>query len=253
MTGGFNDHFTAVAAQYADYRPGYPPALFDWLASECAEHVLAWDCGTGSGQAATLLAAHFQHVIATDASAAQIAQAVRHPRIDYRVARAEDSGLDAQCVDLVVVAQALHWFDLERFYAETARVLKPGGLIAAWTYGALELDSAELNAIAGHLYGVELGPYWPPQRKLVEQGYRDLDFPFRRITAPAFSMRADWTLQQLLGYFRSWSATSRFIKTQGVDPIDAVDARLREHWDDAERRRTVTWPLAILAGHRVRV
>ncbi|HEY9199168.1 MAG TPA: class I SAM-dependent methyltransferase [Gammaproteobacteria bacterium] len=250
MTDSFNDHFTAVAAQYADYRPTYPPALFDWLASECTAHGLAWDCGAGSGQAALALTAHFQRVIATDASAAQIARATGHARIDYRVATAESSGLDNHCADLVVIAQALHWFDLERYYAETARVLKPDGLIAAWTYGVLQLDSAELNAIAGHLYSVELGPYWPPQRKLVEQGYRDLDFPFRRITAPAFSMRADWTLQQLLGYFRSWSATSRFIKTHGYDPVDAVDARLRIHWGDADRRRTVTWPLSLLAGRR---
>ncbi len=211
-------------------------------------HDLAWDCGTGSGQAATELARYFDRVLATDASAAQIAQAIGHPKIEYRVAPAERCGLDNQCVDLVVIAQALHWFDFDRFYAEVIRVLKPCGLIAAWGYGVLKVEGEEVNAMIQRFYHDEVGPYWPPERRHVETGYRDLAFPFTRIPAPSFAMSARWTLEQLLGYFRSWSATAHFIKDKGFDPVSSLELCLRDHWKGIDQRRIVEWPLAILVG-----
>lgn len=248
MTTPFSDHFASVARHYADSRPTYPPVLFDWLASQCGEHGLAWDCGAGSGQASLELARHFSRVIATDASAAQIAQAAPHPRIEYRVAPAEESGLEECSADLVIVAQALHWFDLDRFYAEVRRVLKPGGVIAVWSYGVQEVENDAVNAIVQHFYAQEVGPYWPPERHHVETGYRELPFPFTPIAVPPFAMQLQWTLGHLLDYFRSWSATAAYVKAKGSDPVAALEPRLKACWGDPAQQRTVTWPLALLAG-----
>ena len=248
MSRDFKDHFAAVSADYVRNRPTYPQALFDWLASQCRSHELAWDCGTGSGQAAIGVARYFDRVLATDASAAQIAQAIGHPKIEYRVTPAERCGLDSQRADLVVIAQALHWFDPDRFYAEVIRVLKPGGLIAAWSYGVLKVEGDEVNAVIQRFYHDELGPYWPPERRHVETGYQDLPFPFTRIPAPSIAMSASWTLDQLLGYFRSWSATTLFIRDKRLDPVSRLELCLRDIWKDVGQRRVVEWPLAILAG-----
>lgn len=248
MTHVFYDHFAKIARQYADSRPSYPAALFDWLAAQCNRHELAWDCAAGSGQASLSLAQHFQRVIATDASAAQITQAIAHPRIVYHVATAEDSGLKARSADLVTVAQALHWFDVNRFYAEVRRVLKPGGVLAVWSYGVLQVEGKEVDARVQRFYHEEVGPYWPPERHHVETGYRELAFPFALIDAPAFAMQLDWNLEQLLGYFRSWSATAAYSAARGSDPVAVIEQDLRTCWGDPAQPRTVTWPLTLLAG-----
>jgi SAM-dependent methyltransferase len=245
----FQDHFGSVAADYAQSRPGYPRALFDWLASLCARHDLAWDCGTGNGQAAAALAGHFRQVLATDASAAQIAQAIPHSHVAYRVASAERCGLTDDSADLVVVAQALHWFDLDRFYAEARRVLKPEGVIAAWSYGVLKVDDAAVDTQVQAFYRDQVGAYWPPERHHVETGYRDLAFPFAPIEAPAFSMQVEWTLAQLLGYFRSWSATARFIQDQGYDPVGELEQSLEGFWGNPERQCGLVWPLFLRVGY----
>jgi SAM-dependent methyltransferase len=250
MSEAFSDHFASVATHYADSRPTYPPALFEWLASQCIAHDLAWDCGAGNGQASMELAKHFNRVIATDGSAAQIARAIKHPRIEYRVAVAEDSGLDELCADLIVVAQALHWFNLTRFYVETGRILKPGGVIAAWSYGMPKVEGDKVDAIVQQFYFDEVGSCWPPERRHVESGYRDLPFPFRRITPPTFAMSLRWSLDQLLGYLRSWSATAQFIKINGFDPVTRVEQGLRKSWGDVNQLRKVDWPLAMLVGQR---
>jgi SAM-dependent methyltransferase len=243
-----SDHFSAVARTYARARPHYPAALFDWLSGLCARHDLAWDCGTGSGQAAVALAGHFTSVIATDSSAAQIGQAKAHPGVDYRVAPAEASGLEAASVDLVTVAQALHWFDFGRFFGEVRRVLRPGGVMAAWTYGIVTIEGDAVDALALAFYRDEIGAYWPPERRHVEEGYRSIPFPFERIEAPAFAMAVDWTLDELLAYFRSWSATARYVRENGTDPVAALADRLAAPWGDPRTRRRVAWPLSVLVG-----
>ncbi|MCP4377042.1 MAG: class I SAM-dependent methyltransferase, partial [bacterium] len=205
----FKDHFSDQSGDYLRYRPSYPGALFAFLAEIPPMQHRAWDCATGSGQAAHGLSTHFERVIATDASAAQIDSAVPAANVHYRVAPAEASGLPDRSVDLVTVAQALHWLDLERFYGEVRRVLKPGGLLAVWSYNLLRTDPA-IDAEVDAFYSHTVGPYWPPERRLVESGYRDLPFPFPELDTPPFAMTARWRLEQLLGYLGTWSATKRY-------------------------------------------
>lgn len=245
------DHFGKVATQYAIHRPSYPAALFDWLASQCSERTLAWDCGAGSGQASLALATYFDHVLATDMSANQLAQATPHPRIEYRVSLAESSGLADRSANLVAVAQALHWFDLERFYAEVKRVLKPGGMIAAWSYGVIRIDGDEVNALLQDFYHHVIGPYWPAERHHVETGYRELPFPFQRIEPPSLAMEADWTLEHLAGYLRSWSASAHYAAAKKKDAVSELVGQLQPCWGNPTRTRTVRWPLAMLAGRPV--
>jgi SAM-dependent methyltransferase len=243
-----NDHFSAVADGYARYRPGYPAALYDWLASLPARRELAWDCATGSGQAAAGLAERFRRVVATDFSAAQIARATAGKGIEYRVAPADASGLPGATVDLVTVAQALHWFDLPAFYAEARRVLAPGGALASWCYNLLD-TGPRVNAVIGRYYSQVVGEYWPPERRLLEAGYRTLPFPFREVEPPRFEMSAEWTLDHLLGYLGTWSATERYRRVRGEDPIALVADGLREAWGDPGRPRRVRWPLYLRVGY----
>lgn len=243
----FKDHFSGHATGYAAARPGYPPALFDWLATQAPAQGLAWDAGCGNGQAALGLAAHFDRVVATDPSAAQIAAATAHPRIDYRVEPAELPTLDDASVDLVVVAQAMHWFDLPRFHAAVRRVLRPGGVIAAWCYELTRVSPA-VDAVFSRLYDDVLGAYWPAERRHVESGYRDLPFPYQSLPTPSFELCCRWTLPRYLDYLRSWSATQRYLRTEGQDPVTAMSDAFAEAWGTPTRSRDVRWPLSLRVG-----
>jgi ubiquinone/menaquinone biosynthesis C-methylase UbiE len=244
----FKDHFSRLAAQYAAFRPRYPKALFAYLADVAPSRTLAWDCACGSGQATLDLAECFASVMATDASAQQIAAAPVHPRITWSVARAEDSGLPADSVDLITVAQSAHWFDLEKFYAEARRVLRPNGVLALWTYGVTRFNDPAIDTLMDELYSKTVGPYWPPERVHCEDGYRSLPFAFPEIVAPAFQMRERWTLPQLLGYLRSWSATSRYVQAKDTDPIAPFGEALASVWGEGERQ--VEWPLGLRIGRK---
>lgn len=248
MTDHFTNHFGGVSRQYAESRPTYPPALFEWLARQAPDEALAWDCGAGSGQASVALAAHFERVVATDASAEQLAQAPAHPRVIYRVAQAPASGLDDHEASIVTVAQALHWFPLDAFYAEVRRVVKPGGVVAAWTYAAFELANQDAAGIVRAYHYGTVDRYWPPERMHVEQRYRDIPFPFERLDTPSFQMRTSWTLDQVAAYLRSWSATARFVAAHGRDPVEKVEEQLRAVWGDPAQPVDVDWPLMVLAG-----
>jgi SAM-dependent methyltransferase len=249
MPTSFKDHFSGHAATYAAYRPTYPPRLFAWLASVAAQRRVAWDAGTGSGQAAIGLVDHFERVIATDASAAQLAHAAAHPRVEYRVAAAESSGLAAASIDLVTVAQALHWFDIPAFFAEVRRVLTPSGLLAVWCYGDPTLDDPVLDGILRRYNRGTVEEYWPPERDLVLDEYRAVRFPFGEMASPPFSLEAGWSLADLMGYLRSWSATNRYVKAHGVDPVVHVEGEMRLAWGPPETKRIIRWPVTLRVGH----
>lgn len=240
----FKDHFSRDAKGYAEFRPNYPAELFAWLASVSPGRALAWDAGTGNGQAAVGLAAHFERVLATDPSEQQVAQAVPHQRVEYRLA-AETAGLDAESADLVTVAQALHWFDRAKFWTEAKRVLRPGGIVAVWCY-ELQRVSPDLDRIINRFYRDTVGAWWTPERRLVEEGYRTVEFPFSELTVPRFSMTTEWTVAHQVGYLGTWSAVGRYREETGADPIPEVEALLEPVWGDQVRR--VEWPLSVRAG-----
>lgn len=249
---GFQDHFSGHARDYASFRPTYPPDLAAWLAGLTPSRRAAWDCGTGSGQAARLLAEHFSQVVASDPSRQQLQSAAAHPRVAYVAATAEHAPLAEGSVDLVTVAQALHWFDFERFYAEVRRVTRSGGIFAAWAYELARISppvDAWLDA-----YHAQVEPYWPPERRYVAEGYRTIPFPFAEIAPPAFSMQAEWTREAFMGYLSTWSATKRATRDLGYDVLARAaqgsglpDRSLTAAWGDAERR-LVIWPLIVRAG-----
>lgn len=239
--------FSSVAREYANFRPGYPPELFSWLASLTPHTDAAWDCGCGSGQASLALAEHFTRVHATDVSAEQIAAARPHARVAYSVAPAEHSGLGAESVDLVTVAQALHWFDVDAFYAEARRVARPDGLIAVWTYPRPELADAALDRLFFAFYDQVVGPYWPPERRHVEANYQTLPFPFEELPHPPFVLEFQWSLEQLAGYASSWSATARYRKATGNDPLPVLRDSLAPYWPAAGTAR-VRMPIVLRAG-----
>lgn len=248
MTDHYLDHFSQQAKLYAVYRPGYPDALFSWLAEQVPVCETVWDCGTGSGQAAAALARYFRRVIATDASAAQIAAAPVLERVEFRVAPAEHSGLPDGSVDLVTVAQALHWFDLNAFYAEVKRVLKPDGVLATWTYGVIEVADAGVNPLVQQFYHETVGPFWPAERRHVESGYRELGFPFLEIEGPALWMVEQWPARALCGYLRSWSATQRFVNAQGEDPVVGLELQLSALGIGENDALEIRWPLSMRVG-----
>jgi len=237
-----------VSRQYAASRPTYPQALYQWLAAVAPARERAWDCACGSGQATADLAEHFAQVVGTDLSALQLGEAPPHQRIEYHVALAESSGLPAASFDLVTVAQALHWFQHQRFYAEVGRVLRPGGVLAVWCYGKGTVDCAPVNAVFQDFYHKVVGPYWPPERKLVEEGYRSLPFPHPELAVPELTMELDWSLEALIGYARSWSATALYIKALGSDPVPDLSTRLLAAWGDSAVRHRIRWPLGIRAA-----
>lgn len=243
----FPDHFSGHAALYARVRPRYPAALFAWLAERAPHTRLAWDAGTGNGQAAIALAAHFERVVASDASERQIAEAEPASRVEYRVAPAERSPVEPGTAALVTVAQAAHWFHLDRFYAAAREALSPGGRLALWGYDLMHV-SPEVDTIVGELYGDLVGAYWPPERKAVEDGYCSLPFPFDEEAGPSLQMEQAWDLGALLGYLRSWSAVQRYQQATGVDPVGLVAGRMAAAWNPPDTVRTVRFPLFFRIG-----
>jgi SAM-dependent methyltransferase len=247
MSSSFPDHFSDVAAQYARFRPRYPREMFAWLASRCPSRDSAWDCATGSGQAAVALADHFDRVIATDASADQIAHARPHRRVEYRVAVAEHSGLASRTQALVTVAQAMHWLDPVGFFDEVRRVLLARGLIAVWAYERLQIGLPPVQQAFDEFHDEIVGPYWPPERALVVQGYRSVHLPFEELEVPPFAIRQSMTPEMLAGYAGTWSATRRYREQRGADPVPPLRARLDRVWPGGEPQE-VTWPLTLRVG-----
>lgn len=243
----FQDHFSTHASGYARARPTYPRALFSELSRLAQGHVLAWDAGTGNGQAALALADFFERVVATEPSAAQLAQATAHPRVSYHQAAELAPMLAPRSVDMCTVAQAAHWFDRPVYYAEVRRVARPGAIVALWTYTHCVL-TPELDAAVYHFYDQVVGPYWPPERFHCVNGYRDFEFPFAELPFPAVTMELDWDLDAFVEYIATWSSVVRYRKEEGRDPIPALRAELVPWWGDPSVPRRVVWPMAGRVG-----
>ncbi len=220
--------------------------MFDFIANCCAERDLAWDCATGNGQAARSLVPHFTSVVATDASDAQIASAGIHAGIEFRVAKAEASALPSESVDLITVAQALHWFDIDEFFAEAYRVLKNGGVLAVWCYEHCRVDAACDDQIQKIFAEVEL--YWPPERGLVESRYEGIELPVAEFSAESFNMQASWDAENMLDYMRTWSASQRYMIDKNADPTAKYANELRAKWGN--ERRIVRWPITLRTGRK---
>ena len=247
MTHSFLDLFSRQASDYAAARPSYPDALYEFIVALVPRRSAVWDCGTGNGQAARDLARFFDSVIATDASADQIAEAVPVDRVTYRVAPAHASGLAEHSVDVVTVAQALHWFATDAFFAEVRRVTVPGGLFAAWCYGACHAGE-DVEAILRELEDDTLHGYWRPERKWVDDLYRTIPFPFPEEVAPRLELRVRWNLRQLSEYLNTWSAVQAYRRKNNVDPVAPTLARLADYWGDPAAVRDVFWPLGLRIG-----
>lgn len=245
-TPAFKDHFSLQSEAYRRFRPEYPATLFEWLAAQSPGRKLAIDVATGNGQAAVTLAGHFGNVIATEPSAAQLAEATAHPRVEYRCEAAESISVASGSADLLVAAQAAHWFDWPRFVGEALRVLRPGGVLAFWTYGNCLVTPA-IDRLVADFFRVAVGPYWPRERRHVEEGYRDLVVSIPALDAPAFEMRTCWDAAAMLGYLDTWSAVRRCRARSGRDPLGLLVRPLSAAW--GEGPRDMRWPLVVRA-HR---
>jgi len=239
--------FSLVAKGYAAGRPGYPEELFDWLAAIAPARNMAWDAATGSGQAAWGLAERFDRVIATDISAEQLRHARPHPRIDYRVARSEASGLPDRSVDLAVSAAAAHWFDLKQYYEELRRVVRPGGVAVAWTYHVAHVDPP-LDAILWRLYKDVLSPFYPPNVKLVDDRFAGIELPGREVEAKPFFTTMRWSARQVAQFAASWSPVPGYIAATGLDPIPALEAEVAAAFGGPDIVRELHFPLYIRAS-----
>jgi SAM-dependent methyltransferase len=236
--------YSSYAKQYAQSRPTYPEALFDYLASLVEKHNLAWDCATGNGQAALALARHFKKIIATDISAEQIKHAIQHQQIEYRVATSEQSDLDDKSIDLVTVASALHWFDLDRFYAEVRRVVRPGGVLAAWSYHVGYME-APFDKIFLHFYQDILFDYFAPGARLVDDRYENITLPGEAIDGGQFYVTAHWNHDQMLGFIKSWSGTQQYLEEKSEDPANLIADDLRKIWGNPQKTHILRWPLFV--------
>ena len=239
------DHFSGHAGDYAAHRPTYPQELFEYLATIAPGTGVAWDCATGNGQAAVALADFFDRVVATDASLPQIEAAASHPRVHYRHVPAESVPFADASIDLVTVAQALHWFEVETFYGEAKRVLRPNGILAVWCYG-FSIITPEIDALVRTFNMETVGPYWPDKRRHIDSGYTTLPLPFAPLDSPAFEMKLEWTLEQFLAYLRTWSSVKRYMAEQESDPVNELALSLGKMW--GQRTRGVVWPLTLKAG-----
>ena len=246
----FKDYFSKQANDYRKYRPHYPESLFEYLAALVPDRKAVWDCATGNGQVALGLTHHFQEIYATDASEKQISHAFHHDKINYSVAVAEKVGLGNQSIDLITVAQAVHWFNLEKFYREVQRVSKPGGIIAIWGYWYFHLlpEEEQVNQICQDFLTTVVDQYWPEETKILTQNYQTIDFPFAELKTPFFTMETQWNMEEFLGYVNSFSAIQKLIAVESHEPIWEFSNRLVEAWGDSQRKILFQWPLHMRVG-----
>jgi SAM-dependent methyltransferase len=238
------DRFSSHANQYAQFRPTYPPALYDFIYEHVHQFDVAWDCGTGNGQAARELSKKFQNVFATDISQKQIENAYRAKNIFYSIASEQSSFAD-HSTDLITVAQAAHWFDMELFSQEVKRVLKPNGKIAVWGYGLLTMNT-EIDRVINHFYKIVIGEFWDKERRHIDEHYANLYFPFKEIQSPPFTISVLWSIDEFEGYITTWSAVQNYISVHGENPVDKLIEAITPHWKD--KKQIVTFPVFLRLG-----
>lgn len=243
----FKDNFSKQSNAYQKYRPSYPKELFEYVSGLCPQHNSAWDCATGNGQSAKGLADYFEKVYATDPSEQQISNAHSSSKIIYRVEKAENSSLENNSVDLITVAQALHWFDFEKFYSEVKRVLKPKGIIAVWTYNLPKI-SPEIDKLILHFHDNIICEFWQKENQFVSEEYQTIPFPFKEIKSPSFKFQKEITLEDLKGLLISWSATQRYKDQNGTDPLLLIENDLKNFWNKADETKLATWSIFLRAG-----
>ena len=239
--------FSPIAKEYAQFRPLYPVQLFKWLASIAPSKQMAWDCATGTGQSASSLVGQFEQVVATDISEELLAQATPHERITYRKADALNSGLETATIDVITVANAMHWFHGPEFEREVRRVLKPGGIIAAWSFAFASI-TPEVDRLTRKVHNEIVDPFWIEPNRIVEHGYKDLYFQFDPVDTPRFSMISKMDLHALEGYMRTWSASVKYRAKYGADPISLVHDELLAAWGEPGVVHDVHWQLNLKVG-----
>lgn len=241
-------HFAHNPADYLKYRPDYPVALFEYLAGLCAGCETAWDCGTGSGQAAVALAGYFSKVVASDVNQDLLNIALQKHNLSYYCWPAEQTELKKSSIDLVTVAQALHWFDLNSFYEEAKRVAKPHAIIAVWCY-SLGSMTPVIDKVVQKLYHDILGnAYWPKERRYIDSGYKTIPFPFKKIKSPPFEAQKNFNYSALIGYLRTWSAVKEYQLKNEQDPVSLILPELETAWGDVDKTYTMHWPIHLLVG-----
>jgi SAM-dependent methyltransferase len=243
----FEDHFSRISQRYVQYRPQYPAEFFQYLSGLTPGRELAWDFGTGNGQAAVKLADFFRRVVATDPSRQQIARAIPHARVAYYLEKAEQSSLVTGSCDLITGGLAVHWLDLNRFYPEVRRVLKPGGVLAVWSYHLPVIDPG-VDRVLKEYYEQVLAGYWPERFHHVAGRYQNLPFPFAELQAPPFWMQAEWDFDQLAGFITSWSATQRYREAQGFYPLEVIWQELSAAWGEPGQVRNIRWQMYMRVG-----
>jgi ubiquinone/menaquinone biosynthesis C-methylase UbiE len=242
------DLFSAQASQYARFRPHYPEELYTWLLAQVPGRETLWDCATGSGQAAVRLAKDFQQVEASDMSPSQIANATAAPNINYSLSPAEKTPFPDHHFDLVTVAQALHWFNFEAFFAEVKRVTKPGGYFAAWTYDICEAPAA-IQPLINDFYYNEIHPWFDPERAHIDKRYGNIPFPFEMVKTPIFHEVVNWDKAHVAGFLDSWSAVQHYIKANdGRSPVPGFMEKLDLVWPDEVEKQEFSFPLTLKLG-----
>ena len=239
------DRFSAQAADYARYRIDYPVALYEWLLPQVPARERAWDCATGNGQVAAVMAETFVRVDATDLSASQLAQAVQRPNIQYQTARAELTPFPAQRFDLITVAQAAHWFESAAYHAEVRRVARTGAVLAEWGYGLVQI-SPEIDPLIQHFYREIMGPVWDANRWHIDDEYARIPFPFADVRRAHFAVRRQWSAAWFLGYLGTWSSVAKYQKAHAADAVALIADGVTRLWGAGER--AVTFPVFIRTG-----
>ena len=248
MKPEFKDFFSKQSDFYAKFRPVYPNKVYEILSSLCKKHELAWDGGTGNGQAALGLTPFFSKIIATDASSNQIEHAKTHAQIKYIICKAEQTPIENHSIDLITIAQAFHWFHFDKFYNEVKRVLKPKGILALWCYWHNRKISPTIDPIIKKYSDSIVHSFWPKEVQYVWDHYQTIPFPFEEIEIEKIDMTCEWDLYELMGYIFSWSATQRFIEIEKTNPMKKIQMKLLNAWGDPKKKRRISWPLYFRVG-----